>query len=294
MYEKVTNCPVCKTASFQNFIICKDHTVSDESFALTKCESCGFVFTNPRPDASVIDRYYQSENYISHSNQTRSITDGMYKLVRLFTLRSKLKILNDLGTQKTLLDYGCGTGDFLEHCQSNGWTVNGVEPSEKARNISLNKIPGGIVADISQFSKQDSFDIITLWHVLEHVHDLNSLIKSLKEKLNKNGYIIIALPNHQSYDQSIYQEYWAAYDVPRHLYHFDQHTFSQLSMAHDLKLVNTLPMPFDSYYVSLLSEKYKYGKQNFIKSFLNGWKSNRWAKKNDNNYSSLIYILKKK
>lgn len=294
MYEKVTNCPVCKTASFQNFIICKDHTVSDESFALTTCDNCGFVFTNPRPDASVIDRYYQSENYISHSNQTRSITDGMYKLVRLFTLRSKLKILNGLGTQKTLMDYGCGTGDFLEHCQSNGWTVTGVEPSEKARNISLNKIPTGIVADISQFSKQDSFDIITLWHVLEHVHDLNSLIKSLKEKLNKNGYIIIALPNHQSYDQSIYKEYWAAYDVPRHLYHFDQHTFSQLSMAHDLKLVNTLPMPFDSYYVSLLSEKYKYGQQNFIKSFLNGWKSNRWAKKNNNNYSSLIYILKKK
>lgn len=294
MYEKVTKCPICKTTSFQNFIICKDHTVSGESFALSKCENCGFIFTNPRPDESLIEKYYQSDNYISHSDQSRSITDSLYKIVRSFTLRSKLNLLNSLCTDKTLLDYGCGTGDFLQHCQSKGWAVAGVEPNEKARNISREKLSGSLVRDIAQLDKKNSFDIITLWHVLEHVHDINSLTKTLKERLNKNGYLIIALPNHESYDQNLYQEHWAAYDVPRHLHHFSQQTFSELITHHALKLVNIQPMKFDSYYVSLLSEKYKHGKSNYIKSFINGWKSNRWASKNNNNYSSLIYILKKK
>ncbi len=294
MYEKVEKCPVCKAKTFINHIICKDYSVSHESFALTKCTNCGFIFTNPRPDQTVIQKYYESQDYISHTDKANNLTNILYKIVRYFTLSSKLRILNKLSKKKTLLDYGCGTGDFLKHCQSNNWNVTGVEVNDSANQLAKEKIGGSIFNDINDIDKADQFDIITLWHVLEHIHDLNKVFKKLKTKLSKSGHLIIALPNHESLDQKIYKEHWAAYDVPRHLYHFNPLTFNKLASEMDMKVVSIIPMKFDSFYVSLLSEKYKTGTTSYIKSFINGWKSNRWALKNGNNYSSLIYILKQK
>ena len=295
MYEKVEKCPVCKGKSIDNHIICKDFTVSGESFAITKCASCGFLFTNPRPEQSIIQNYYQSEDYISHSDKGNNLTNILYKIVRNFTLRSKLRLLNKLTPDnKSLLDYGCGTGDFLNFCQSNNWTVDGVEPSDDAKTIAEQKIGQPIHSDIKTIDTAQSYHVITLWHVLEHVHDLNKLIKKLKKLLAKDGHFIIALPNCASYDQKIYSEHWAAYDVPRHLYHFNQQTFKTFADKHELKLVDTLPMKFDSFYVSLLSEQHIHNKSNYLKAFKNGLKSNQWAAKNNNNYSSLIYILKNK
>ena len=294
MYEKVEKCPVCKAKTFINHIICKDYSVSQESFALTKCTNCGFIFTNPRPDKSVIQNYYESEDYISHTDKGNNLTNTLYKTVRYFTLSSKLNILNKLSKRKTLLDYGCGTGDFLKYCQSNHWNVTGIEINTKALKIAREKVGATIFSDLKDIDKTEQFDIITLWHVLEHIHDLKKVFKKLKSKLSKSGHLIIALPNHESLDQQIYKEHWAAYDVPRHLYHFNKLTFNTLASKMDMKVVSVIPMKFDSFYVSLLSEKYKSGSQSYTKSFINGWKSNRWASKNGNNYSSLIYILKHK
>jgi 2-polyprenyl-3-methyl-5-hydroxy-6-metoxy-1,4-benzoquinol methylase len=294
MYEKVEKCPLCNNKEHENYIICKDFTVSQESFAITKCTSCDFLFTNPRPEKKAIQDYYESQDYISHSDAANSPINILYKLVRQFTLKSKLKLLNNLSQKKTLLDYGCGTGALLELAQSKKWAVSGVEPNEQARKIASGKIGAQVYSSIGKINEAQSFDVITLWHVLEHVHDLNKTITSLKSHLNKKGTLLIALPNNQSLDQEIYREQWAAYDVPRHLYHFNQLTFKKFAQKHDLRVKDILPLKFDSYYVSLLSEKNKTGKQNYMKSFINGWKSNRWASKNDNNYSSLVYVLQSK
>lgn len=294
MYEKVEKCPLCNNKNYENHIICKDYTVSHESFAITKCTHCYFLFTNPRPEKNVIQDYYESQDYISHSDTANSPINILYKLVRQFTLKSKLNLLNGLSPTKTLLDYGCGTGDLLALAKSKRWTVSGVEPNIGARTIAKNKIGENVYSKIGTIEEKQSFSVITLWHVLEHVHDLNKTMAQLKSYLDKKGTLIIALPNHKSLDQEIYREHWAAYDVPRHLYHFNQLTFNTLAQKHSFKVSDIIPMKFDAYYVSLLSEKNKTGKQNYVRSFINGSKSNHWASKNNNNYSSLIYVLKNK
>ena len=294
MYEKIDQCPICKAKSFDNHIICKDHSVSGESFALSKCQECEFVFTNPRPEKSVIQNYYDSADYISHTDKATNLTNIIYKQVRNITLNQKLSLINRLTKSRTILDYGCGTGEFLNHCQTNGWEVRGVEPNGQARQISIDKNGECAVEKIEDLEKEIRYDVITLWHVLEHVHNLNKVLKKLEAKMTKKSHLVIALPNNHSFDQNLYQADWAAYDVPRHLYHFNQLTFNILANKHGLKLIETLPMKFDAYYVSLLSEKYKTGKSNFLRAFINGWKSNIWASKHNNNYSSLIYVLKKK
>jgi len=294
MYEKVEHCPICRGQEFKNFIICEDHTVSHESFAITKCINCHLLLTNPRPDTAKIGKYYQSEDYISHANKSNSLINIIYKIARNFTLRGKLKLINNLKSQKSLLDYGCGTGYFLDYCKKNHWKVAGIEPDENARNLATTLVGEKIFPELNIQEHSKKYDIISLWHVLEHIHHLNELLDNLKSVLKKDGYIIIAVPNADSLDAKIYKENWAAFDVPRHLYHFNQLTFNELIKFQRFKLIDTIPMKLDSFYVSMLSEKQQNGKNNYFRSILNGWKSNSWARKNNNNYSSLIYILKKK
>lgn len=293
MYEKVENCPVCHSSSFTSHIICEDHTVSHESFAVTQCANCQFLLTSPRPNKTDINKYYESEDYVSHTDSSNSLTNLIYKFARYFTLRSKANLLGKHTDKKRILDYGCGTGDFLNHLSKQGWQTSGVEPSATARSIAQSKSLE-VSEDLDSLINDGKFDAITLWHVLEHIHDLNDTIQNLKSLLKKDGILLIAVPNHDSLDRHIYKEHWAAYDVPRHLYHFNQLTIKDLMKYQGLKLEATIPMKLDSYYVSLLSEKYKTGKSNYIRAFINGWKSNRWAEKNNNNYSSLIYIFKAK
>jgi len=289
MYEKLEVCPVCKNTSFSNFLICKDHSISGESFALTQCKKCSFVFTNPRPDESTLPGYYESEDYISHSNKSNSLINFIYKLVRNYTLQQKIKLIKKYTSEKKILDYGCGTGEFLQACQKKGFNTIGFEPNQSARNQTIDK---GIQTVESLDDLKEKVDVITAWHVIEHVPDLKKTIKTLKKKLNKEGILIIALPNLNSYDAKYYKEYWAGLDVPRHLYHFTQESFGTLIAKTKLSLIDTVPMYFDSYYVSMLSEKYREGKNNFLKAFKVGYTSNREAKKTGE-YSSLIYILNK-
>lgn len=290
--ENLQKCPVCESVSFASFINCKDFLVSKKEFTICECQACSFRFTNPRPRANELGKYYESDEYISHSNTQKNIIDKIYQAVRHYTISKKIQLVNSLAKRGKLLDIGCGTGEFLNACKADGWDVSGIEPGERARNYAIKQYSlkvGGETA-LNQLS-QHSFDVISLWHVLEHVPDLNARIVEIKTLLKKNGSLIIAVPNSASWDAEYYKQQWAAYDVPRHLYHFTPETIEKLFAKHGFQLSQTLPMKFDSFYVSLLSEKYVHGKTRYIPAFINGLRSNLNAIGNGN-YSSLIYVFK--
>ena len=271
------------------YINCIDYTVSKEIFELQRNSEYDLLITNPFPED--LSSYYESEDYISHTDKSDSLIDKLYQTVRNYTLKKKVKLINSFNTtNKKLLDIGCGTGDFLTVAQQNNWTVKGVEPSEKARTIALEK-KVIIKEDLNKII-DEKFDVITLWHVLEHVENLEEYIKKIKELLSDNGTLIVAVPNFKSYDAQYYKNYWAAFDVPRHLWHFSKTSITKIFSSYDFSVEKILPMKFDSFYVSMLSEKYKTGKINYFKAFYIGLRSN-WYGKTKKEYSSHIYILKK-
>jgi 2-polyprenyl-3-methyl-5-hydroxy-6-metoxy-1,4-benzoquinol methylase len=293
--KTIESCPVCKATTFTHSLNCKDYTVSQETFSVVVCDSCGFKFTNPRPDDSVLGSYYKSEDYISHSDTKKGLVSRLYHLVRNYTLNKKMGLINKYVSRGTILDYGCGTGMFLKTCVNNGWKCYGIEPDADALKLATHN-GASVFANktgLNTFDANFLFDAITLWHVLEHLTDLEETLNFFKAKLNSNGILVIAVPNHNSFDAKFYNEFWAAYDVPRHLYHFDKDTVEMLLSNYGFKLVETKPMNFDSFYVSMLSEKYKTGSINYFTAFMNGLKSNIKAK-SAVDYSSVIYVFKKK
>lgn len=275
----------------QKYIEVEDYSVSKEKFELFLDEKLQLLKTVPQPDLDKIGNYYQSEDYISHTDGKRNLFEKIYQTVKKKAIQNKLNLLqNILPTKGNLLDIGCGTGDFLFEAKSKEWNCTGVEPNPKAKELALAKNINLI--DDTKSIKNDSFDIITMWHVLEHIPDLEKQIRELHRLLKPNGTLILALPNYKSYDAQYYKKYWAAYDVPRHLWHFSQNSIQPLFSPFGFKLVEKYPMLFDSFYVSLLSEKYKTGKKNWIKAIGVGLKSNVEARQNME-YSSLIYCLRK-
>jgi 2-polyprenyl-3-methyl-5-hydroxy-6-metoxy-1,4-benzoquinol methylase len=288
-------CIVCGSSQFEPFLVCKDYTVSQENFNIVSCKSCGFKFTNPRPENSVIGDYYKAEEYVSHSNTTKGVVNKLYHSVRNYTLKQKLKLISSYVSRGTMLDYGCGTGMFLNVCKNDGWETYGMEPDDNARKTSIEK-GLDVFSDKNMVSDRiadKKFNAITLWHVLEHVTDMEATLSFFKSKLNNDGVLIIAVPNHVSYDAKYYKEFWAAYDVPRHLHHFDINSMTSLVEKAGFKFQESKPMMFDSFYVSMLSEKYKTGSVNLVKAFLVGLTSNFKAK-DTHSYSSTIYIFKHK
>jgi len=275
-------------------LVCKDFTVSNKEFELHFNSELDMYCTYPKPSEEELPEYYKSEEYISHTDAKKSLFDKVYQLVKNYTLSKKVKLINSFKTEeKRLLDVGCGTGDFINTSKNKSWKVVGVEPSKKARELAIIKIKENIFSSLDKLidSNPKKFDVISLWHVLEHVPDYEIYIQKLQSLLKPNGYLLIAVPNYKSYDAQFYKEFWAAYDVPRHLWHFSQKSISLIFEKENMKVVNTLPMKFDSYYVSLLSEKYKNGKSNIFKAFKIGFLSN-WKAKGAKEYSSLIYVLK--
>lgn len=290
--ETISVCPICQGNSFNSFLTVKDHTVSQQNFHLVGCTTCGFLFTNPRPTRDEIHNFYKSEKYISHTGGSGSLMDRLYRLARVYTLKWKQKLITAYAEEKTLLDYGCGTGSFLAHMKTNAWNVTGVEPSAEART----KASENAVVHEHIESVNGTYSIITLWHVLEHIHDLNKILTELAQRLQASGTIFIAVPNYQSEDAIHYKTNWAAYDVPRHLWHFNKQTMTKALANAGFNLQKIVPMKLDAYYVSLLSESYKNSNTNtltrYFLAFQQAWKSNR-AAKNSGEYSSLIYIAKK-
>jgi 2-polyprenyl-3-methyl-5-hydroxy-6-metoxy-1,4-benzoquinol methylase len=296
MSARAVNTPP-KLNSFETYVSCKDHLVSGENFDLLLDDSLDLLMTNPKPENDQLGKYYESEAYISHTDGKKSIVDVVYQMVRNYTLKKKLKLIESFQTEdKNILDIGAGTGDFLKICADHNWKVMGVEPNAGAREIALGKSKEGLFFDsVESLKKEDGvflgFDVITMWHVLEHVPNLDETIFNLKKLLKPEGVLIVAVPNFKSFDAAHYKEYWAAYDVPRHLWHFSQTAVRRLFFFQGMEVVKTLPMKFDSFYVSLLSEKNKTNKMNFLKAFLIGLRSNIKAKKT-NEYSSLVYVIK--
>ena len=277
------------------FLKVKDHSVSGEEFQLVKNPEYGFLETLPRPSEGSLPKYYQSDDYISHTNAKRNWFEKAYHFIRAVALKKKLRLINIYSNQsKNLLDIGCGTGDFLQVAKQNGWNVFGIEPNEQARSIANIKT-GNLVYQPDQFSnfEKHSFDVITLWHVLEHLPNLKGQMDLFKTLLKPDGTLVIAVPNYKSFDAIHYKDFWAAYDVPRHLWHFNKDAMSNLLSKQSLKVIKIIPMWFDAFYVSLLSEKYKSGKMNIIKGFYIGLLSNLKAFATKET-SSLIYIVKNK
>ncbi len=295
MMEELNACPVCKNTQISHKKSICDYSITKEFFSIMICSSCGFLFTNPRPPADKIGRYYESDDYISHSDSDKGLISKLYKFIRNIALKSKLKLMEKhCAGDRTLLDYGAGTGAFLSVAKSNGWHVQGLEPNDSARMVALEKHAIELKDSLALYAlPSNSIGTITLWHVLEHIHLLDETIWELKRVLRDNGTMIIALPNCSSHDAIYYGDYWAAYDVPRHLYHFQPFHVEQFAKRHRLEIVEYVPMKFDAFYVSMLSEKYKTGSTNYLKAFLQGWKSNRAAKGDSKKFSSVIYILKK-
>lgn len=269
----------------------KDHSVSGEEFELLMDDELQLLKTHPQPAIENLSRYYESDDYISHTDGKRSLFEKLYHTVKQKALRDKIKLVEGFNPKKgKLLDIGAGTGDFLVMAQKNGWKIKGIEPSLKAKGIAETK-GVSFVNGLSEL-EDHSIDVITMWHVLEHVPDVEAQITELKRIVKPDGTIIIAVPNYKSYDAQHYGIFWAAYDVPRHLWHFSKTSIKLLFAKQGMELVKILPMKFDSFYVSLLSEKYKTGKMNFLSGFLTGLRSNIKAARNFE-YSSHIYVIKR-
>ncbi|RRQ50049.1 class I SAM-dependent methyltransferase [Maribacter algicola] len=271
------------------YLTTKDYFNTYEEFHLEYVTELDMLQTYPVPKN--LNTYYDHPEYISHTDSKKTLINKIYQVIKYYSLNKKVRLIKKLRTtEKTILDIGAGTGDFLKYAQKDGWEIHGVEPNKQARlkaltkEITLKESP----ADIPE----EKFDVITLWHVLEHLPDLKTEISNIQKKLKLNGYLVIAVPNYKSYDAKHYKQFWAAYDTPRHLWHFSKESINRLFKPYKLHLVQTKPMLFDSFYVSLLSEKYKTGKNNYIKAFLIGLTSN-FKGLFTKEYSSHIYILQK-
>lgn len=285
------NCPICGDSSLSHYINTRDYFLSKEQFNLQKCEACGLIMTNPFPEGNDMMKYYQSDIYFSHPNKQKSIFAFIYNFVKKFNLKYKLKVSTSSLEKGRLLDIGCGSGDFLNLAQQTGWEVYGIEPNNEARMFAqqqLNK-PILLPEEINSLPKS-SFDLITMWHVLEHVENINDQVESIIALLKPNGRLVVALPNILSYDAKFYKSYWAGLDVPRHLYHFSFDTIRHLMTKKGFKFLKREPLKWDAYYVSLLSERYIGRFFSPIIGLSIGLISNTFARKS-REFSSNIYIF---
>ena len=289
----IKKCPVCQSEKIFLCFDCIDNTVSRETFPVYKCEECTFLFTNNTPNKEDLGKYYQSDEYISHTNSNKGLFNKLYKLVRSITLKQKVKLLGK--KPGVVLEFGSGTGELLAACRAKGWKCIGVEPEEKARKLAYKNHKLELVETSERVRlDENSIDRIMLWHVLEHIPNLYESIGRIKSWLKNEGELLIAVPNHKSWDAKYYEDSWAAYDVPRHLYHFNKDSMNILLSQHNLVITEIKPMWFDSFYVSILSEKIKSGQKKMFKGAMIGLFSNLRAFFGNQEFSSQIFIIRHK
>lgn len=293
--ETLETCPVCGGGAWRPFLSPKDHTLTQEVFHLTTCGSCGFCATNPRPDRAHIGRYYDSPEYISHTNSKAGLQDRLYQFIRRRAIRSKHRLIARYRTNGQVLDMGCGTGEFLGYLKSQGYLTTGVEPGVSARERAIANYSLEVLPALELVPAMEQFKVITLWHVLEHVHDVRDTLKKLHARLSLGGLLVIAVPDRESWDAQHYGAGWAAYDVPRHLSHFRRTDVHRLLTEHGFRTLATKPMWFDAPYVSMLSEKYKGAGAlgALAKGALLGMASNTVAATTPRPTSSSLYIAEK-
>lgn len=290
-----TNCPLCKESGIRPFITCKDNLVSGEEFTLFRCQSCSFTFTQDYPDEALIGKYYESSEYISHSDSNKSLIDKIYQVVRRHMLNRKRHMVEKACNLKSgyLLDIGSGTGHFLNTMKKAGWKTIGIEPNEKAKDYALSHFGLDIKTPENIGSLDgETFDCITLWHVLEHFHNPDKYFEHIKRILKPAGKVIVALPNCESADALHYNENWAAYDVPRHLWHFSPSTFKQFAERNGFSIQSINPLRFDVFYISMLSEENRKSKLASIQGITKGMWFSFFSLFNAGKHSSLVYVLR--
>lgn len=288
--EPVTKCPSCGGEHFLHVFSSMDHLVSEKPFQIVECSTCNLRMTSPRPTEQDIGMFYKSEQYVSHSSTNKGLVNKLYHIVRAHAIKQKYKLVRSLSQGHRILDIGAGTGDLIAYFRKQGMDVDGIEPEPLARELAKNK-HGLHLHDVGHLDHSDaSYDVITMWHVLEHIHQPGQLLLKIKNKIRPGGALVVAVPNHRSKDAKIYGNNWAAYDVPRHLFHFNKDDISNLAHSAGLQVEGILPMKFDAYYVSMLSEKNSGGWN--MRGVFNGWRSNIAARLKSGEYSSLIYVLR--
>ena len=290
--ENILLCGICEGSAIKKHLVGQDHNSTEEFFNIAECKNCGYRFTSPRPKEKFIGKYYQSKNYISHNSTKKGLINKIYHIVRKYQFYNKSQLIKKYSrtSGKKILDIGCGTGDFLKYMQNKKWEIDGIEKNEGARKIAIKKNNIRINSDLLSLKEKDKYDVVTMWHVLEHIYYPQSYIKKIYKILKKDGVIIIAVPNCNSYDAKKYKENWVAYDLPIHVSHFRKKDIYNIANKNNLKLKHVEPMFFDAYYISMLSSKKK--GENIIKGIWNGFMSNIKAKK-EKEYSSLMYFLYK-
>lgn len=289
----MNTCPWCGKQTNHSYLQVRDYFLSQEKFEIMECDACGLLFTVPRPDPDVIGKYYQSDEYYSHQQNKKGFIPRLYEAVKSVNLQYKAKLAIDGLASGRLLDIGCGVGDFLVQVQKKGWNVMGIEPSVDAKQIAHQRL-GWCPLDPSESSTLPdcSFDVITMWHVLEHVDDLKTQLSELNRLLKPGGLLIIALPNFQSFDCQYYKDKWAAWDVPRHLNHFSLATIRSIVTTNGMKFVDSQKLKWDAYYISYMSERFLHHSLPLLRGAMVGLKSNAKARRSGM-YSSLVYRFQK-
>jgi 2-polyprenyl-3-methyl-5-hydroxy-6-metoxy-1,4-benzoquinol methylase len=290
-------CPLCKSSAIKKRFACVDEFATGEQFDIFECTACGFAFTQNVPDEKEIDRYYESPTYISHSNTSKGFVNRVYHIVRRIMLQKKARKVEMLTGLKNgrLLDYGAGTGHFARLMETRGWSVTAIEKNGKARELALKEF-GFEMRPVEALStiKDKELDVVTMWHVMEHIQEPDRMWDELRRILGDKGIAIIAVPNSASYDALKYKEHWAAYDVPRHLWHFTPSTIAQWGEKHGFVLDGQYTMPFDGFYISMLSEQYKGSRLHTIRGFWNGFKGWLLQCRRSSASSSIIYVFRKR
>ncbi len=295
--KQFSPCPICNKEDISTLLHTKDYSLTGEDFQIIQCANCSLEYTDPVPSKDLIAPYYNFPSYISHTDSKEGFVNKLYHKVRNRTLIQKTNWVQSLftGHKGHILEVGAGTGAFANAMSKKGWKLTALEPDAASRQKALENYAIQLLPIEELYTLEPAkYEVITLWHVLEHVHDLNAYMKAFYSLLKPNGRLIIAVPNYTSYDADFYKKYWAAYDVPRHLYHFSPLSMHYLAKKHKMSIVQKLPMWFDSFYVSLLSEKYKKsGFLGMLRAFFVGCISNLTAIRNKDRGSSIIYVIKK-
>lgn len=286
-------CPWCESQKTQIHLWVKDEFLSKEDFQIHECHNCGLLFTEPRPSKDKIGEYYKSEEYYSHQENKKGVIPNLYECIKRINLKRKWQMATKNRQTGKVLDIGCGVGDFIHIMEEKGWETTGIEPSEDAKKIARKRVKAKILApeDIDKLN-DESQDLITMWHVLEHVDDLKTEVHHLHRLLKKGGRLVLALPNFQSFDAQYYKQFWAAYDVPRHLNHFCKRSITKIFSNSGLKLKTTDKLFWDAYYISFMSEQYQGHNLALIRGAIRGLQSNLKATKSGE-WSSLVYIFEK-